>query len=98
MSVGPMNDEAVREVREMFLSLLPKTISQELVDTFMTAADNYPNSFAAAVYECATYAGWCRGYAEGDGAHRPRGGTRIPMDCTCRCYVGDNSACPIHGD
>ncbi len=90
-----MNDEAQRVIRDQFLSLLPKTLNKELVDTFMGAADNYPNSFAAAVYEAATYAGWCRGYAEGKRAESgacPKCGKPMDNDILICCLQCDRDA------
>jgi hypothetical protein len=64
-----MDDEAKRVIRLQFLDLLPKTLG-ELNLRFVEERTADPNDPMGMIYEAATFAGWCRGYAEGDGAHR----------------------------
>jgi hypothetical protein len=64
-----MDAEAKRVIRLVFLDLLPKTMDPDTRENLVKCIED-GGCQASAVYEAAIYAGWCRGYAEGDGAHR----------------------------
>ena len=64
-----MDVRAKQTIWKQFQDLLPRSLGPDQLRILLDKIRE-GGTVLAAVYEAAIYAGWYRGYAEGDGAHR----------------------------
>jgi len=71
---SPMSNLSRHVIWKQFFDLLPaewSALEKEQIALCVSGAHNRKDAdLIRVIYEAAAYAGWCRGYAEGDGAHR----------------------------